>query len=687
MKQRSKAELWLDSRSAEWLFGSTNMLISLCEKQAQLEFFRQLYGRQEAEELPNQLFAGFKLAFIALLHRIITQVINAPQSLGIRRSEKMDTAYFFGANERSIHQLPNLSSQGIFVENMLIFRKKILESKEWNTFWMETEALRDHLNKIMAVFLSCYIGKIADSKEALSPEDALKTKLPEVLLIFMNDENKLELAFKEMYRLNPASVRLEQHKMPLERKEAETNEDPFQMLNELLLNSRQSFMEVSARVELFLEGFKFANVALWKLALGEQEFGKQLEQFGAIQGATSWSEFDEAFEKLNAGIVSEFEEKKSSKQVSLVLAKKVPIALRRQLIVPLEKQKAIQVKLSDVFDHRPAKVVGFEGSNGAMQFCTVLFGLVYQHSLKFMQEKPKVIEFVHKRRYGNDYSFAVLMPASSNNADYSRWWVFYRCATDHSGYGGSCFAYITSCLKGLKGLIRCRKFAIDEEAFFEHFKSDYIQFIEKECRKATDDNRLLRGAFLELLIAQIFVNNGFKVRLRHKSQLLGGKEIDVVATKQDGETSIIYVVECKERSLTADTEEFDRISKELFEKSREERKGVFSVSHSDAMFKIIEDFQTEKVTPLQAKLKEFAEEIRLPYEGDIKLVGLVATTELFETPTQVLPDVELWTYWTIKKKLQETKISKSFLEIIEKYLEGNIGMPIADLHFYQDYFD
>lgn len=71
---------------------------------------------------------------------------------------------------------------------------------------------------------------------------------------------------------------------------------------------------------------------------------------------------------------------------------------------------------------------------------------------------------------------------------------------------------------------------------------------------------------------------------------------------------------------------------------------------------------------------------------DIKVIRLVATTELLEVPTKTSSDIELWTYWTLKKKLQETNIDKSFIEIIENYLAGTVGRPIADLHFYKDCF-
>lgn len=683
-------KLSLDSWAAECLFGSTYLLLSLCDKERQLTFYRQCYIKEKAEKLPTQIFEGFKLALTTLLHRIVSQVIDAPESIGVRHSKKIDWAYHFGSYEKSsIHKLPNFSAQGILVTSLLTFRKRILESKNWNNLWESTESLRDFLHSFQEIFLSCYVGKIDESDEDIGPESALKTKLPEVILIFMNDENNLRLAFKEMYRLNPQTKRLEHYKITLEPKQPQTDEDPFKFLHEkIFLKAHGSFFEASDKEGIFLQGFKFANISLWQLALGDKKFETYLDFFKEVKEANTWTAFEEAFEKLNEGIVSQFEKRNRTNKTDLVLAKRVPGELSHKLIVPIEKSKAVRTDLSHVLNHRPAKVISFEGSNGAAQFCTVLLGLVYQHKVGIMKEKAQVIEFVHKQKTrGNDYSYALFIPTSSNVADYSKWWIFYRCATDHSGYGGSCFAQICSYLESLRPFIHYKKFAIDEDKFFEHFKSDYIRFIEKECRRAIDDNSSLRGAFLELLVALIFVKSGYKVLLRHKSKLLGRKEIDVIATKQDNETNIIYVVECKERSLTADAEEFDRISKDMLKEARENGKGFFSVSQSDAMYKIIEDFESQKLAPLKAKAQEFAKEIRHPYQDDTAVVGVVATTELFETQTQISPHVELWTYWTLKKKMQESKIDKSFIEIVENHLAGAIGRPIADLHFCKDYLE
>jgi hypothetical protein len=105
------------------------------------------------------------------------------------------------------------------------------------------------------------------------------------------------------------------------------------------------------------------------------------------------------------------------------------------------------------------------------------------------------------------------------------------------------------------------------------------------------------------------------------------------------------------------------------------------------MYVIIEEFERGKLRPLRSKLKEFAAEIDHHFTEKIKIIGVLATTELFEDSSQIAPDTELWTYWALKRKLQETKIDKSFIGIIKSYLEGKVARPIIDMHFFKDYLE
>jgi Holliday junction resolvase-like predicted endonuclease len=685
LKKLDPVNITIDSWAAECLFGSTYLLLSLSEKDRQVKLNEQI-NQEKTEQLPLYIFEGYKLAIIVLLHRIINQVIDSPETIGLRRSKKIDCAYQFGTEDKScIHNLPNGSSQGILVKNLLFFRKKILKTKDWNELWSSVECLRDFLNPMKEIFLSSFTGKVNQSDSTLEPEEALLRKLPELILIFMNDEKLIHLAFNEMYRLQPATKRLEQFKRPIKPKG--TTNDLFDLLNKEISQGTLNFMDKADKAGKFLAGYKFANISLWHLSLGEQLWDNT-EIFKGEKNATTWSEFCAAFDEINGSVVSNFEKNNCSNETKLVLLKKVPKELRHQLISPIVKQKRQGTSLSEALNHRPGKIISFDGSNGASQFCTVLSGLVYQNQLKIRSEKAQVIEFIHKQKTrGNNYSYALLIPTYSNLADYSKWWIFYRCATDHTGYGGSCFTQIRTYIESLKPFICLKKFRIREENFVDYFKSDYTKFIEKECKKATNDNSLLRGAFLELLVAQIFTIKGYKTLLRHKSEVLGRKEIDVIAVpQQETMGNVVYVVECKERSLTFADDEFHKISKKLLDESRKKGGSLFSVSSSDVMYEILEEFDREKVSLLQNKSEQFLKEIGF-FCKNVRIIGVVATTAIIEAPTQASKNVELWTFWTLKDKLQEGKIDKSFIEIIASYLLGKVGRPLSDALFYENYFE
>jgi len=680
LKVNRKSERILKSWMAERLFGSLYLLLHLCDIEKQTIFLEEYYSKTKNNKLPEKILNGYKFALNALLHTIITVFIQEPGCISLRRSQKIDWDYLFGDETKSIHKLSHLSAQGILIKNLLFFRRKILKTKNWNELKSEVYGLQDFLIPLREIFLSCYSGKQKGSKQSMDPETALATKLPGVLLVFLNDGKNLEISFKEMYRQHKPTLTLKKLKQPLDFK----GEGPS---DGLFMFHRSSQLDEIAKAEVFLEGFKFANISLWRLVLGKNEFSRNKEIFRELQKVESWSEFDDVFEKINDNIVFDYEEKAKTKQIHMFLPKKVPSNLRHKLIIPINKPKSVQTQLSDVFHNRPAKIIGYEGGNGTTQFCTLLKGFACLQIIEKMPEKISVIEFIHNLKdRGNDYSYAVFMPASSNIADYSRWWVFYRCATDHSGFGGQCYRYIHSVFEKLSDSIHVKKFSIDEKSFFEYFKSDYVRFIEKECKQAKHINSGLRGAYLELLVAFIFIKNGFEVHLRHRSKVIG-KEIDVVAIKQENRTSIVYVVECKERSVTVDPEEFDRIAKIIFKKLREEKEGMIGVSPSDAVLKIIEDFRNEKVIPLKNNLPKFAKELGFLNDKKMKLIGVVATTELFEGSINIYPDIELWTYWSLKEKIRDSQIDPSFIQIIEKYLEGSAGRTISDLHFSKDYFD
>ncbi|MEM3458939.1 MAG: hypothetical protein QXN36_08680 [Candidatus Bathyarchaeia archaeon] len=671
-KNRKKANIMAEDLGSKFLFGSVYLLEFLSAPDRNWQIYKKL-NELYPKEPPPELIDGYKFALIALLHSIIIQVIQSPELLGIRRNEKINWAFYFGKGDRSkVHKLVDESPQGILISNLLAFRKRILKSRDWQTLKRELYSLMDFMRLFKVIFLNCYAGLNENTEEIIDPENALRMKLPGTLLIFINDERNLRHSFFDMYRFHSGKLKLEHFRRPLES----------------YLDFPESPLETIMKNKNFFAGFKFAVIVLWYAVLKE-DFMDKIDLFTRIKDAQTWRDFDSLFELLNDNIVGPFEEKTQANAIILFKTKAIPKTLNSRLIVPLEKPKKHYPLLADVFNHRPARVVSYEGSNGALNFCTVLLGLISQRELGLMKEKVRVLEFVHRQnikgKHANNYSYALFLPCSSNIADYSRWWVFYNCATDYSGAGGFNYQYIHNFLKSFKRFIHYRRVAIDETSFFKFLKSDYVRFLETECEKATSINVLMRGALLELIVALYFVNQGFQVFVRHKSKVLG-REIDVVAKKREKNFNLIYVVECKERSISASADEFDRYARVILDEMRAKTTEPVGVSQYDAIMRMLQDFEKNYIKPLQERLPEFVKEIDPNHKGNVRLKGVLATTELYEATVEFSPDVEFWTWWTLKKKLTQERVNKSFLEIIEKHLEGDVGKPISHLHFHEDYF-
>jgi len=69
------------------------------------------------------------------------------------------------------------------------------------------------------------------------------------------------------------------------------------------------------------------------------------------------------------------------------------------------------------------------------------------------------------------------------------------------------------------------------------------------------------------------------------------------------------------------------------------------------------------------------------------LKGILATTELLNIESIELPDnIEFWTWWILKQKLNSINIDKSYLEIIEKHMKSSITRPLRDKSYLSDYF-
>lgn len=90
--------------------------------------------------------------------------------------------------------------------------------------------------------------------------------------------------------------------------------------------------------------------------------------------------------------------------------------------------------------------------NGVPAFLATIVGSTQLSRIFKVQSETAAKVFKHPtgRKGESDYSYRILRRSlSSSGTDYSGWLIFYDCATDYSGFGGSLFAEAEHVVKGL----------------------------------------------------------------------------------------------------------------------------------------------------------------------------------------------------------------------------------------------
>jgi len=657
----------LPNLGIDYAYGSIELIKILNE----VDVFKDFYREYAREEPSDELFQGYKFAILAALHRIIDEFVSSPDDIGVEPDEVIWNAYNWGPfQDSSVQSLPRDSSHGILLNNLLILRKQIISSDNWEDLKKNLFDVIDFLLKIENIFTKFYVGKSRTDEKIVDPTELILKKLTTVLLIFLNDGHKLTQSYYEMYR-SPKNVDSDIDLRRLTRK-----------LGKSPLEDTMEFDEIDKH-SIFLLGFKMANLYLWKKILGDESFNKFKTVFKKLYKANDWSEFDLLFGKINEKVCQFIEKGDVLFDYSFIKKADITQDIIKDIISPLDEkliQREIDLKSKLLF--RPVSYVNYDAS-GALNFIVVLLGLVHAQIIQYMKEKAKVVELVHEDKPGNNYSYAIFLPCSGTISDSSRWWIFFRCATDYSGQGGFNHMIIHKFLDKYSEYVDFSKYAVDEDEFRNYLRSDYIKYIEKQTKEAIDINSGLRGAILELLVSSYFWKKNFEVYPRYKANFLN-KELDIVAI--DRNTKTIYVVECKEKSITIDSDEFDRLADEIFNIFKVENpKGEFGVGHNELTFYQLSKF-IELINKINNDPTTLLKELNI-LEGGYRLIGILATTELFDIEAITLPDhIEFWTWWILKDKLISVGIDKSYFEILEKHMKSSISRPLRDHSYMNDYF-
>ena len=323
------------------------------------------------------------------------------------------------------------------------------------------------------------------------------------------------------------------------------------------------------------DGYKLSLVFLWKKLLrADKKFG--MEMITQLGLSRNWQELGSFFRPLQTEILDPIEEEfRLSFGFGKYFLIRIPVDPkcfnRRFFMKPRRPTLSIDEDLQQTLFWYPVQAM--KGSyifNGVSTFCATLSGTVTVKRLLGVEDKSYVVRFVHPKKNGNDYSYAVLVEAYSNIADYSGWLVFFDCAGDYSGFAGSEHKFAEALIERYKkrNAIEIIEYKIRSDALLNYLSifsaeltEQYHPFIDKipvdgeveehkkilasislasRIKKLDAEFSTAKGLLLELAAYYYFISQGFVVKWRYKNyKVIGKDEIDLVAKDQSGSLHLI----------------------------------------------------------------------------------------------------------------------------------------------------
>lgn len=142
--------------------------------------------------------------------------------------------------------------------------------------------------------------------------------------------------------------------------------------------------------------------------------------------------------------------------------------------------------------------------NGVPAFASTLLGSVELAKAFRRGEQVKVIVFKHPAWPEGkfDYSYALLIDAFGwgGISDYSGWLVFFDCATDHSGFGGSLHSFANTAIElaRKKGQVSLREVVVEKDLFREYLKEHSVSSVFDALIKETPGGTKDQGSITSI---------------------------------------------------------------------------------------------------------------------------------------------------------------------------------------------
>jgi len=531
-------------------------------------------------ELTREIFNGF-VFLIKVVQRCFMEQIATSWSLNLE-----EDFYFFRAMDRGIHlsRLKNTCQKIVFLKNLHSVFQKCWKSR--------TKAeLRNNLKII--------------KKKVLQPANHILENNIEIAEDF-HDHNKREII--EALAIFYAFVFLN---------DTYAGYPKGYFCSILDTNLTKKYLK-----DVF-EGYKLGLQFLWKKLLGDDYIKMPVSR---LTEATNWRELDRFFRSINEETINPLEN-----ELKCNLAFADFFTITKQISISNEFDKHFFIKCKEVvlspeedlqqtlLWYPVQALSGYYVFSGVPAFLTTLTGSVELDRLLRRKERPVVIRFVHPEGGANrnSYSYGILVPAPGGIADYSGWLIFFDCATDYSGAGGTHHSYAELFINQYQktNRIKVTEYKIDRYAFEKYLSTWSVEFVEeelnpniskipngKEARERTkeletfyagreselqklrNESGISKGHLLELIFFWYLTSKGFAARWRFRDKRIG--EIDVLA--KDVKNDALYLTSCMARLDRDKIEELAECGRKLlkykkalpreFRDFKQLEKTVFTVS-------------------------------------------------------------------------------------------------------------
>jgi len=420
--------------------------------------------------LDKTFLSGYKFFLNTVIRCLIGQ-IEADYSLGLKKDYTFLSAIF---KSIPIKDIPNTCEKIIFIKNIWKSMRTLRKAGNWDD-------LKKSINKIrplLKLFENIYRNSSLLIK--MKKSDALKLITQYYTLIFLNDTSR---NIPKGY-ISVSTIPSSETSKPFERYSKQYFEG-YTLTLEFLwfkLLGKEKFEKTSIKdlhraydmyKEKVTEEIKFESSIFKEDKKLEEEMLKYKE----------WMALHYFFSEINEKIIKPQEEKikKNLSFEQLFLIKTINKKFFQEFLgkadEPVYMRKKKREEIKKWLDYKllwyDLEVLSSTGRifSGVPAFLSVLIGLGNISKDKVL---VKIFKHPEKDVKGFRYSYGILVPSfgTSGLTDYSGWLIFFDCASDFSGFGGSLYLYAKTFIELLEkeGRIDIEEIEVEMETFKEYIK-------------------------------------------------------------------------------------------------------------------------------------------------------------------------------------------------------------------------